>query len=55
VGNRPDGTVEVHVAGDVQTLEAFATELEAGPLMARVDGVEAFPSEESLPARFEIV
>ncbi len=24
VRNRPDGSVEVHVAGDVETLEAFA-------------------------------
>ena len=55
VGNRSDGTVEVHAAGDPQTLEAFATELAAGPPMARVDRVEGFRSEESLPTRFEIV
>ena len=36
-------------------LEAFATELEVGPPLARVEGVEGFPSEGSLPSRFEII
>jgi acylphosphatase len=55
VGNRPDGTVEVHAAGDVETLEAFAAELEVGPPMARVDGVNGFGSDRSLPTHFEII
>ncbi len=55
VGNRPDGTVEVHAAGDVETLEALATALEAGPPMAQVDGVVSFRSDGSLPTHFEII
>ncbi len=55
VRNRPDGTVEVHAAGLVETLEAFAAELEVGPLGARVEGVDDFRSGESLPTRFEII
>lgn len=55
VRNRSDGTVEVHAAGDFEMLEAFATELEVGPPLARVEGVEGFRSEGSLPSRFEII
>ena len=55
VGNRPDGTVEVHASGDVERLEAFATALEVGPRMARVDGVDGFRSDGSLPNHFEII
>ena len=55
VGNHPDGTVEIHAAGDVETLEALATALEAGPPMARVDGVDGFRSDDSLPTHFEII
>jgi len=55
VGNRPDGTVEVHAAGDVERLAAFATALEVGPPMARVDGVDGFRSDGSLPNHFEIL
>ena len=55
VGNRPDGTVEVHVAGDIETLEAFVAELEVGPQMARVEGVDGFRSDGSLPTHFEII
>jgi acylphosphatase len=55
VGNRPDGTVEVHVVGDIETLEAFAAELELGPQMARVEGVDGFRSAASLPTHFEII
>jgi len=36
-------------------LEAFAAELEVGPLSAHVDGVEGFRSDGSLPAYFEII
>ncbi len=55
VGNRPDGTVEVHAAGDPETLEAFATTLKVGPPMARVDGVDGFRSDGSLPTHFEMI
>ena len=55
VRNRPDGTVEVHAAGDLAMLEVFANELEVGPPMARVEGVDGLPSGGSLPKHFEIV
>ena len=55
VGNRPDGTVEVHAAGEVETLGAFAAELGVGPPMARVEGVDGFESDKSLPTHFEII
>ena len=55
VRNRPDGTVEVHAAGEMAALEAFAAELEVGPLSAHVEGVEGFRSDGSLPAYFEII
>ncbi len=55
VRNRPDGTVEVHAAGELETLEAFAAELEVGPLGARVEGVDNFQSAGNLPTRFEVI
>ena len=55
VHNRPDGTVEVHAAGEPETLEAFAAELEIGPPSARVEGVDGFESDEILPTGFEII
>ncbi len=55
VRNRPDGTVEVHAAGELETLEAFAAELEVGPWGARVEGVDGFRSGGSLPTHFEII
>ena len=55
VGNRADGTVEVHVVGYIETLEAFAAELEVGPPMAQVVGVDGFRSDASLPTHFEII
>ena len=55
VRNRPDGTVEVHAAGELETLEAFAAELEVGPPSARVEGVDDLQSAGNLPTRFEII
>jgi len=55
VGNRPDGTVEVHVAGDVETLKAFTAQLEVGPPSSQVEGVDGFRSDASLPTHFEII
>ena len=55
VQNRPDGTVEVHAAGEIERLEAFAAELEVGPPSARVEGVDGFESDGSLPIDFEII
>ena len=55
VQNRPDGTVEAHAAGEPEALEAFAAELEIGPPSARVEGVDGFESDESLPTGFEII
>ena len=55
VQNRPDGAVEAHAAGEPEALEAFAAELEIGPPSARVEGVDGFESDESLPTGFEII
>jgi len=55
VRNRPDGTVEVHAAGALETLEAFAAELKVGPRSSWVEGVDGFRSDESLPTHFEII
>lgn len=55
VQNRSDGTVEVHASGELETLEAFAADLEVGAPRAWVEGVDGFPSEGSLPQRFEII
>ena len=39
--NLPDGAVEVVAAGDAAALDALAARLRTGPLLARVDSVEA--------------
>jgi acylphosphatase len=48
VRNRLDGSVEAHVAGSADTVETFRSRLWEGPPSARVDRVEALPSEEPL-------
>ena len=53
--NRMDGSVEVHAGGNEESVELFAAYLAEGPPGARVDGVERFPSERSLPGEFEIL
>ena len=55
VRNRLDGTVEVHAAGEFETLEMFAAELEVGPVSARFEGVDGLRSDGSLPSQFEII
>ena len=40
VGNRPDGTVEIHAEGDRGALERFSRAVSQGPPGARVEGVE---------------
>ncbi len=55
VVNRTDGSVEVHVAGDRESVERFEAYLADGPPGSRVDGVERVPSDRSLPGAFEIV
>jgi len=47
--------VEVHVAGDVETLKAFTAQLEVGPPSSQVEGVDGFRSDASLPTHFEII
>ena len=54
VENCSDGSVEAHAAGDEPTLDAFVADLWRGPLGARVDSVERFESNRSLPSEFEI-
>lgn len=43
VRNRADGRVEAVAEGEPDALERFAAALADGPLLARVDGVEAEP------------
>jgi len=55
VRNLPDGRVEVHAAGDPETLARFIGRLREGPPAARVTGIE---EEELTPVpdweRFDI-
>ena len=53
--NRVDGSVEVHVGGERESVELFEARLAEGPQGSRVDGVERFPSDRSLPLEFEII
>jgi acylphosphatase len=56
VRNARDGSVEVEAEGDPDALEAFESELGAGPGAARVDRLEREePGEDPLPAGFDIV
>ncbi len=53
--NRTDGSVEVHAAGDRESVERFEAQLGDGPPGSRVDGVERVLSDRPLPVDFEIV
>lgn len=56
VCNRPDGSVEAHVAGPAAAVAAFRSALDAGPSAARVDRIiELPPHAEPLPEGFTIV
>jgi acylphosphatase len=46
VRNRPDGTVEIQVAGEREALEALRAQVSLGPRFARVDRVEVQPLQE---------
>jgi acylphosphatase len=39
VTNRPDGTVEVHAEGEVESLQRFEGKLRQGPSRAQIDRV----------------
>lgn len=49
VRNLPDGSVEVHVVGPVEVLEAFQRALREGPPSARVEGVESVEPDPRTP------
>jgi acylphosphatase len=56
VRNRPDGTVEVALAGEPEKVNKLALRLQQGPPGARVEQVSEFgPPERALPQSFEIV
>ena len=61
VQNRPDGTVEVMVAGSTEVLDDFLAELARGPEGAVVEHVQrlaesdTFRADEPLPHPFQIV
>ncbi len=43
VKNRPDGSVEVRVAGDDNVLERFRQQLQEGPRFGHVEGIAEEP------------
>lgn len=55
VRNCPDGTVEVHAAGDAGALGRLREWLAHGPTAAHVEAVEDIPAGDPLPAEFRIV
>lgn len=55
VRNRPDGRVELHVAGDADDVETLEGRLEEGPRAARVRDVESVESDRDLPDEFRVV
>lgn len=55
VRNRPEGSVEVHVAGPAAALESFRAQLDAGPPGARVDLVTPVPSDHDLADGFHVI
>lgn len=52
VRNRRDGTVEMVLSGEEATLADMQNACKKGPVLARVDKVEASPWEESVTAGF---
>lgn len=50
VENLPDGSVRVMARGPAEVLERFERDLEEGPPVARVEGLEAVPVELSADA-----
>ncbi len=55
VRNLPDGSVEVHVAGDQEALATFESALHDGPPAARVADVEPVAPDPDMPRdRFRI-
>ncbi len=50
VCNLPDGSVEVHVRGRAESLDAFERALGQGPAVARVDSVENVEPDPRTPA-----
>lgn len=55
VRNRPDGRVELHAAGDAESLRRLEERLARGPPAARVEGVQEISPADDLPADFRIV
>ncbi len=55
VRNRPDGSVEVHVAGARDSLAEFLDLVHTGPRHAEVESVEEVRGASPLPSGFHIV
>lgn len=49
VCNQPDGSVEVHVRGPVESLDAFEEALRRGPPASRVDSVQQVEPDSRTP------
>ena len=53
VRNRADGSVEMLVSGDAQSVQRLIARCREGPPAARVDRLDVEDSEEQAPAAFE--
>jgi len=54
VRNRPDGTVDVVLAGPEEAVAEMRSRLQEGPRPARVDRLEPIAAPDSIPPGFEI-
>lgn len=54
VRNLPDGTVEAHVEGDAEAVEALIAWAHKGPPGARVDGVAVSDAEPESHGSFDV-
>ena len=55
VRNRPDGSVEVHLYGEVFAVDLMTEHLARGPGLARVSGMEPLKPEPSMDRGFHVL
>ena len=54
VANQPDGSVALHLEGAAEAVEALVDWCGDGPRLARVDGVDVRPGDDTGLASFEV-
>jgi acylphosphatase len=54
IRNRPDGSVEAHLAGDESAVSRMIERMRRGPANARVEDVVVEEAEPESPGRFEV-